>query len=112
MVSRWLDVYHQGSRKAEFLGITLTGNREEDKVLKRIAKDQAKKRQAELLNDRYNFEETTLNLAAFVRSIVAQKSEGTATTLLQFLRYWIEFAEDARELINDITITVPDAAAA
>lgn len=97
-VSLWLDVYHKGSRKAEFLGITLTGNREEDKVLKRIAKDQAKKRQVELLNDRYNFEETTRNMVALVRSIAAQKSEGTATTLLQFLRYWIEFAGDVREM--------------
>jgi len=37
--SAWLDIYHRGQRKAEFLGIVLTGNRATDKEMLKVAND-------------------------------------------------------------------------
>ena len=51
----FLDIYHSGKRRKEYLQLYLTRDREQNKQIKKLAENIRDKRSLELANDEYGF---------------------------------------------------------
>lgn len=75
--SLYLDIYHAGQRKPEYLQFYLTGNRETDREILQKAKELQAQRQLEISLGRYGFSsEHSKDFWKFAEGLIASKQPG------------------------------------
>jgi integrase len=78
----YLDIYHKGKRRLEYLGIYLDSNREKNKERKRLAEKIRTKREVELQNNSFGFvpeSSKQKNFTAYLDSIASEKTKNSPT---------------------------------
>jgi integrase len=78
----YLDIYHKGKRRLEYLGIYLDGDREKNRERKRLAEKIRTEREIELQNLNYNFipdYKKRQNFITYFESIAEEDKNSTAT---------------------------------
>ncbi len=78
----YLDIYHKGKRRLEYLGIYLDSNREKNKERKRLAEKIRAEREMELQNNSYGFvpeSSKQKNFTTYLDSIANEKTKNSPT---------------------------------
>ena len=105
----YLDIYHKGNRRLEYLGIYLDGNREKNRERKRLAERIRAEREVELQNNSYGFvpeSSKQKNFTTFLDSIADEKTKNStfhnaAKLVKEFSGSILTFQQVDEKWLND-----------
>ena len=105
--SLYLDIYFDGRRKYEFLDLKLSGEREHDADIWKIANKIRAEREVAILSSKYDFSpaKNKTEFYCYAEKFIASKNDGNQLIYGKFLKHFRKYAGNSRLLFTHLTPT-------